>query len=230
MLDKARILTYGYDAYVVRKGVAGSNGLGDHASDLLRDLTADRTSCNAPSRPLIFVAHSLGGLVCKLAIIQSRNNSDLVLCDIFRSAKGIIFMGTPHRGSWIAYWAKMIVSALALGKSMNVKLLDILRKDNQLLEFIQSEFASMIRGPQRDGSLEVKCFFEELPLCVLGKVVSKKSATFEGHDSISVHANHRDMVRFASAEENGFKRFLGELKKLLLKICKSNQQTRSDRS
>ena len=41
--------------------------------------------------------------------------------------------------------------------------------------------------------------------------MSKESATFEGHDPISIHANHRDMVKFASAEENGFKRLLGEL-------------------
>src|SRR4051812_23148703 len=59
--------------------------------------------------------------------------------------------------------------------------------------------------------LEVTCFFEELPLPVVGKVVSKESATFAGYNPISIHANHGDMVRFATAEETGFKRVLGEL-------------------
>ncbi len=41
--------------------------------------------------------------------------------------------------------------------------------------------------------------------------MSKESATLEGYASFSIHANHNDMVKFASAEENGFKRLLGEL-------------------
>jgi hypothetical protein len=64
-LMNARILTYGYDAYVVRKGVAASVRLIDHAMNLLNDLTADRTRCGASARPLIFVAHSLGGLTSR---------------------------------------------------------------------------------------------------------------------------------------------------------------------
>ncbi len=73
-LSKARILTYGYDAYIVRKSVASSNRLIDHATNLLNDLTTDRACCNASSRPLIFVTHSLSDLVCKEAILLSRNN------------------------------------------------------------------------------------------------------------------------------------------------------------
>lgn len=213
-LNNARVLTYGYDAYVVRVGVASSNRLLDFATGLLHDLVADRASCNASSRPLIFVAHSLGGLVCKLAILRSRNNPQCHLRTVFDNLTGIIFMGTPHRGAWMADWAKIPVSAFGFVKSTNTMLLDILQKDNQFLESIQVEFTGMLRELQGDGkSFEVTCFFEELPLHVVGKVVSKESATFDGYDPITIHADHRDMVRFASAEENGFKRLLGELKR-----------------
>jgi hypothetical protein len=41
--------------------------------------------------------------------------------------------------------------------------------------------------------------------------VSKESATFEGYDPITIHANHGDMVKFGSTEENGFKKVVGEL-------------------
>ncbi|KAF7170941.1 hypothetical protein CNMCM6106_005492 [Aspergillus hiratsukae] len=211
-LSTARILTYGYDAYVVRKSVAGSNRLIDHATNLLNDLTTDRDLHNAVSRPIIFVTHSLGGLVCKKAILRSRNNPDAHLRSIFNCTKGVIFMGTPHKGSWMADWAKISAGALGLVKSTNKSLLDILRTDNQLLEAIQVDFWSMIRELRESGRrLEVICFFEELPLPVIGKVVSKDSATLEGYNLISIHANHRDMVRFSSANDNGFKRLLGEL-------------------
>ncbi|UPK96915.1 hypothetical protein LCI18_007850 [Fusarium solani-melongenae] len=68
-LSKARILTYGYDAYIVSKAVASSNRLIDHAMNLLIDLIIERAGSRASSRPLVFVAHSLGGLVCKEAIL-----------------------------------------------------------------------------------------------------------------------------------------------------------------
>jgi hypothetical protein len=211
-LSRARILTYGYDAYIVRKRVAGSNRLIDYAANLLHDLTTDRSSSNASSRPLIFVAHSLGGLVCKKAILLSRNNPEAHLCGIFDCVKGVIFMATPHKGSWMADWAKIPASAVGLVKSANKSLLGILETDDQLLESIQLEFWSMVRGLREGGrGFEVTCFFEELPLPVVGKVVSKESATLEGYASFSIHANHSDMVKFASAEENGFKRLLGEL-------------------
>ena len=220
-LSRARILTYGYDAFIVRKGFAGSNRLIDHATNLLHDLTTDRRSSNASSRPLIFVTHSLGGLVCKKAILLSRNNPEVHLCSMFDYVKGVIFMGTPHKGSWMADWAKIPASAVGLFKSANKSLLEILETDNQLLESIQVEFWSMVRGLREGGRrFEVTCFFEELPLPGVGKVVSKESATLEGYASFSIHANHSDMVKFVSVEENGLKRLLGELVRWELQVGK----------
>ena len=66
-----------------------------------------------------------------------------------------------------------------------------------------------LRG--NDRQLFVTCFFEGLPLPVVGTVVSKDSATFPGYNSISIRADHRGMTKFASADDTGFKRVLGEL-------------------
>ncbi|KAH7230887.1 kinesin light chain [Fusarium tricinctum] len=211
-LPKACILTYGYDAYVMSKSVASSNRLIDHATNLLTDLTNDRRRRNASSRPIIFVAHSLGGLVCKEAILLSRNNPNRARQDFFTHTKGVVFMGTPHRGSWMADWSRIPAKALGLVKSTNKTLLEVLETNNQYLESIHVRFLSMMREQREAGrQLEVTCFFEELPLSTVGKVVSKESATFEGYDPITIHANHADMVKFRSIEENGFKRVVGEL-------------------
>jgi hypothetical protein len=218
-IKRARILTYGYDAYIVRKTVAGSNRLIDHATNLLNDLATDRRRNSASSRPLIFVAHSLGGLVCKKAILLSRNELDSYHRNIFDYTKGIVFMGTPHKGSWMAEWAEVPAKALGLVKSTNKSLLEILEPNDQLIEAIQLDFLSMIRAlresdrPLRESvwPIEVTCFFEELPLPGIGVVVSKDSATFESHKPLSIHANHSDMTKFSSADETGFKRLVGEL-------------------
>ncbi|KAI9668933.1 MAG: hypothetical protein M1829_005245 [Trizodia sp. TS-e1964] len=190
-LSRARILTYGYDAYVLQSSISSSNRLIDHAMNLLNDLTTERDNSGASSRPLIFAAHSLGGLVCKEAILHSRNNPEPHLQGIFLHLKGVLFMGTPHKGSWMADWADIPASALGILKYTNKSLLKILQTDDQ--------------------RLEITCFYEELPLPVVGIVVPKESATLDSYNSISIHANHRDMVKFGSVEENGFKRLQGEL-------------------
>ncbi|KAF9784161.1 hypothetical protein IL306_008314 [Fusarium sp. DS 682] len=211
-LSRARILTYGYDAYIVQKSAASTNGLIDHAANLLNDLSTDRACSNASSRPLVFIAHSLGGLICKEAILLSRNNPEPHLRGIFGCTKGIAFLGTPHRGSWMADWARIPAAALGIVKSTNKSLLKILETDDKYLQSVQDRFWSMVREQQKAGQdLEVTCFFEELPLSGIGKVVSKDSATLESYNAISIHANHSNMAKFSSIDDNGFKRLVGEL-------------------
>lgn len=215
-MQKARILTYGYDAHPLRKTVAGTNRLIDHATNLLFDVTGDRSRWNASTRPLIFVAHSWGGLVCKKATLLSRNHPDPHFRGLFNHLKGIIFMGTPHRGSWMADWLQIPAYIFGLvPRYINTSLLTVLRTDDQLLESIQLEFLAMVRELREIGRrLEITCFFEGLPLGKIGKpIVSKDSATFDGYTSISIHANHTNMVKFGSADDNGFKRVLGELQR-----------------
>ncbi len=70
----------------------------------------------------------------------------------------------------------------------------------------------MIQELQEGGRrLKITCFFKELSLCAVEKVVSKNSATLEGYNLISIHINHRDMVKFDFTEDNKFKRLLEEL-------------------
>ena len=211
-LKNARIRTYGYDAYVLRRSVASNNRLKDHARNLVNALTADRASINASTRALIFVAHSLGGLVCKRALLFSRNEGGVHLRGIFESTKGIVFMGTPHEGSWMVGWANFPARCLGVIKSANTRLLDTLGQNDEMLKAVQEEFCTMIGKPRSNGrDIEVMCFFEELGLPVVGYVVPQESATLRGYHYSSIHANHCDMVKFASREDAGFKDVCGEL-------------------
>ncbi len=215
MLDKARILTYGYDAHVVRGSVASSNRLADHAANLVQDLMGDRARCSASSRPLVFVAHSLGGLVCKEAILLSRSSHRADLQDVFAHTTGVIFLGTPHRGARMARWVKIPASVLGLVMPANKLLLEVLETDNQYLESIQARFGSMINELQGDARRRIKItsFSEEQGLGIFGHIVSRESATFDYHGNhYTIPANHRGMARFGSAEDVGFKRVLYELK------------------
>lgn len=216
-LKTARILTFGYDSRVVkwsRKETPSVNGFPDHAVDLLDELYYNRRDAGALSRPLILVAHSMGGLLCKRALLVSRNHEQQH--DIFDSTQGIIFMGTPHRGSWMAKWGLRLASELSIVIPTNKVLLASLRTDSQMLQWIQDDFCSMLLDLEKSRpSFEITCFYEELGMPLGGIVVSKESATMVGYPRYGIHANHRNMVRFASADDPGFCKFLEKLKSLM---------------
>lgn len=53
-------------------------------------------------RPLIFVTHSLGGLVVKKALDDSARGFDDELSYVARNTRGVVFLATPHSGSGVA--------------------------------------------------------------------------------------------------------------------------------
>lgn len=65
-MSNARILTFGYDASVTAFfGGTSSDSILQHAHTLVAELVADRQLEGAVNRPIIFVCHSLGGIVVK---------------------------------------------------------------------------------------------------------------------------------------------------------------------
>ena len=70
-------------------------------------ISGARTGCR--QRPIVFVAHSLGGLVVKQALIEAKKQThDPDLRDIYDSTHAVIFFGTPHRGSRLASWSLLL--------------------------------------------------------------------------------------------------------------------------
>ncbi|POR33551.1 Uncharacterized protein TPAR_06245 [Tolypocladium paradoxum] len=161
--------------------------------------------------------HTALGVSCakKEAILLSRNNPEPHLRNVFSCVLGVMFMGTLHRGSWMAKWASIPASVFGFVRPTNKSILATLQTDNQLLQSIQTHFLSMVWELRENGRrLEVACFLEELPLSrKVGEVVSRECATLEGYPSASIHANHRDMVKFDSEDNIGFVRLLGELRR-----------------
>jgi len=82
-LPTARIMTFGYDADVV--GIvktAGSNTLRDHGKSLANDVAMRRARSNSIMRPVIFVAHSLGGLVVE-QVREERSSGEMHTKNVF---------------------------------------------------------------------------------------------------------------------------------------------------
>ncbi|KAN0072306.1 hypothetical protein V8E54_009235 [Elaphomyces granulatus] len=88
-VPNARVLTYGYDTKVKHFaiGQVSHNTVRDHGWNFLCAVEESRRK--EPLRPLLLVAHSLGGLVLKEALRESRDCEKPHLHNVMRSIVGV---------------------------------------------------------------------------------------------------------------------------------------------
>ncbi|OKO90002.1 hypothetical protein PENSUB_13543 [Penicillium subrubescens] len=137
------------------------------------------------------------------------------LHNILRSTLGIIFLGTPHHGAGLAKWAEVVSRSIGLVKQTNPDILEVLRRDSEVLARIQDGFHTMVKARNlvEPPPIEVTCFYEELPVLGFGLVVPQDSAILPGYIPIGIHSNHMDMTKFANVDDPGFVAVCGELRR-----------------
>ncbi|KFY33768.1 hypothetical protein V494_07314 [Pseudogymnoascus sp. VKM F-4513 (FW-928)] len=217
-LPTARIIMYGYDADVVNlTRVAGQNTVREHATNLINELAANRM--NAVGRPIIFVVHSLGGIVCQDALLVCNNPHEDAQTDILSSTCGVAFLGTPHAGSGMKSFATALANIVSLVKKPNKKLLEVLGKNSEVLANIENGFLTMVQRRLVDRQSGLKpialhAFIEELPVDFLKRrVVEPDSAKIPGYNFDTIHANHMEMTKFRTASDPGYGKILNRLKR-----------------
>ena len=210
--EKAGILVYGYDAdvFAFTDGVSNDK-IQNHAEHLTAELFANRRRRNATERPVIFVAHSLGGLVVKRALIYSseiRGNHTEHLRSIFVSTYGILFLGTPHQGSDIAKWGsklEKICDAVMPNEMINSQseLINALRIKNETLLNIDRQFIQLC------SKFRIYFFHEATPTSLNGTsqyIVDEESASSNIQDveRAGIQRDHFHMCKFENDDSPGF--------------------------
>ncbi|KAK3988895.1 protein SERAC1 [Cladorrhinum sp. PSN332] len=142
-VKNARIMTYQYESKVL--GNKSTASLSDTAQDLLNQLQAKRTTYgpnNTPifsSDPIVFVVHSLGGIVLKKAIMMANDRNHNTWHDIGSATKGLVFFGTPHRGSDAASSFAPLQKITSVGFQMQ-RFLPLLKTHSDGLREVSDEF------------------------------------------------------------------------------------------
>ena len=171
-LPDVRILSFGYDADIANlRGPASLSRLSNHSENMVGDLVRKREDTNTESRKIIFVAHSLGGLITEHAINHSRSAGEEHLHQIERCTVGIVFLGVPHSGSDCAAWALFGARMASVLKRANKDIVKVLEPDNEMLRVVQKSFNNILTLRKNEGSdISITCFYEELGVGLIGQV------------------------------------------------------------
>lgn len=107
MLPLCRIFTFKWNASVIHYN--SDADINNVASALLWQLDLVRQLPEEKHRKLIFIAHSLGGLLVQRALTLDNSVQLEWRKQIQDSTVGIIFLGTPHGGSQLANMFKRLL-------------------------------------------------------------------------------------------------------------------------
>ncbi|KAF2139899.1 uncharacterized protein K452DRAFT_335834 [Aplosporella prunicola CBS 121167] len=207
---KARIITWGYDSKITNHFMdqTNKNNIFSHGKDLLFALDRERKI----DKPLIFVAHSLGGI---MALAISFQSSEKEISNFVNSTAAVVFLGTPQRGS--ANFANLgdiaRKAASFVGMGTNPLILDSLGLKNSDLERCQDSFTNL----WRILDFRVKTFQEPNAVTSVGvgllneKVVPNISSCLGDprEHAESIEANHMEMCRFSGTDDPNYRKVGG---------------------
>ncbi|KAI1170782.1 hypothetical protein F4777DRAFT_567947 [Nemania sp. FL0916] len=215
-VPNARIIAYNYesrwhvDAPKIRLQLCG-----EELADSL-----DRFRADVPDRPIIFIAHSLGGLVVLHALLHADRNENLK--HLPASTVRFAPLGTPFRGTKMQSLAKKVAWILGPLGSHDGIITELEQDDKHLGDMVHA-FAEL----RERLVIPTTCFIElydsdygnkiHLPNGLIrGKVVEEESAHVPGWGRVSLYADHFKLNKFEGPADRSFQAVSGELRTMCI--------------
>ncbi|EPE26317.1 WD40 repeat-like protein [Glarea lozoyensis ATCC 20868] len=180
-MRNVRVWTFGYAAALA--GSSTTMNIMDFAKDLLFKMKYEQQDIPIGSLPLVFVTHSMGGLVAKKAFTIGLN--DKAYTNIVSQLKAVIFMSTPHRGGNGAEALSQLLQVFGMSKDYVKEL----ASNSTFLQSINDEFTNVSQD------LQLFSFYETLKTSGVGGksyIVDKDSGVLnlQNETSIPMVADH----------------------------------------
>ncbi|XP_016056176.1 PREDICTED: protein SERAC1 isoform X1 [Miniopterus natalensis] len=154
------------------------------SNELLQKLRA----AGVGDRPMIWVSHSMGGLLVKKMLLEASQKPEM--STVINNTRGIIFYSVPHHGSHLADYSVNV--RYLLFPSLEVKELS---KDSPALKVLQDDFLKFAK----DRNFQVLNFVETQPTSIGSMiklhVVPVESADLGIGDLIPVDVDHLNICK-----------------------------------
>ncbi|KAL1835227.1 hypothetical protein VTK73DRAFT_5972 [Phialemonium thermophilum] len=165
-IREARILTFGYNSSFRFGSGKTKMSVLDFAKDLLYELKygSEETEhgledLRMGERPILFVVHSMGGLIVKEAYMQGLY--DPAYQPIVQAVAAIAFLSTPHRGTNLAESLNRILQVSFVGNPK--QFIADLAAGSHTLQKLNEQFRHVA------SKLQIVSFYETRPTPVLRK-------------------------------------------------------------
>ncbi|PGG98701.1 hypothetical protein AJ79_08787 [Helicocarpus griseus UAMH5409] len=210
-----RIHSFGYSSNWF-KGKDNAMNIQDFATSLLMGIKIC-PGFGDEDTPIVFIGHSMGGLVIKKAYMLAR--VDPFLESISRRIRSFHFIATPHSGSDSAELLTNIFHAVYNSCSY----VSDLERGSSVIQDINAQFRLYARD------LDIWSFYETLPLTVGGfsRMIVKKDSAMLGYQDekqIPMTADHRSICKFKSTNDTNYKYLRNALASTVKSLTKSGQR------
>ncbi|KAL2082209.1 hypothetical protein ACEWY4_022027 [Coilia grayii] len=184
-----RVLSVEYDTHLSdwRAKCPAENqrkSLAYRSSELLKKLKA----AGVGDRPVVWVAHSMGGLLVKKMLLDASRDPDLQ--PLLKNTKGILFYSVPHHGTFMAEYSVNV--RYLLFPSIEVR---ELCRDSPALKELNESFVGVAKAQQ----FQILSFAETLPTTIGPMikilVVPKHTADLGIGDLIQVDVDHLNICK-----------------------------------
>ncbi|CEJ58342.1 hypothetical protein PMG11_07001 [Penicillium brasilianum] len=91
-------MIYGYNSKLSSHGV---DTILNYGRELIEEIKKIRNTKELQQRPLIFIAHSFGGIIlahCLVRAIQTRDEDHPAITSLHRATYGMMLFAIPHKG------------------------------------------------------------------------------------------------------------------------------------
>lgn len=140
--------------------------------------------------------------------------------DILSAVAGVVFLGTPHRGSSFAILANLKIGwgNRILRVSSNDEIITILTPNSYVLDELQRTF-SQLCFDERMRRLKLVCYYEMKEIDLLRRlVVSRDSACLDGVPCRGMDVNHMNMNTFYDGDggrhDSNYEHFLSDIRSI----------------
>ncbi|KAJ2968714.1 hypothetical protein NQ176_g9048 [Zarea fungicola] len=206
---EARILNFAHDSHwLIDAPVKTTKEIGEC---LLREIKAKRS---VPHLPLIFIGHSLGGIIIKQALCSKDSGNTI------NDTSGIIFLGTPHQGSSISIAGALLATMTGFLGSDATLLLSLRNHRDELSNLTEAFKSYMAPNDYRKRTVPIVSFFETKKTNILGLslgvVVSRDSATVhaDAQQSHGFDTDHSGLNKCGGSNDELFKRIAAAIRHL----------------
>ena len=212
-LPGCRVLIYGYNAKLSGRGTAN---IEDYCREFLEEIKRVRGNEETRKRPLIFVAHSFGGIILARSLIkaiQSNDSDHQTIASLHKATYALLLFAVPHSGLDVEDMRKImgseehprtgLLQQIDIDSSQLKQQLadfkDILY-DRKVVSFYETEQSRRLQRNERGDWARTGDYFTSLESERAVLQLPKQIETL-----IPLHSDHSGIVKFDNRNESGYR-------------------------